>query len=367
MNYLDNAATTKVSVEVLNEMLPVFMDEFYNASSNYEKSKIISEKIKTARENCAKIIGAKREEIIFTSGSTESINYALKGYLEENFDEGNHVITTKTEHKAILSTLEYLETRGVDVTYLDVNKDGLIDIEQLRGSILPSTCLITIMLVNNETGVIQNLKEIGEIAKSHNIKVFCDATQGIGKMSIDVDELGIDMLCASAHKLYGPKGVGFLYKRREIQLTPLLHGGSQENGQRGGTYNSPLIIGFGKACELALANLEKNLTYVSELNKYAREQLSKRTDIHIISKNEISTPYILNFTVDNLDANVFIDKNKDLAVSNGSACTSRIIEPSHVLLAMGYDKKQCQGAIRLSFSSENTKENIDNFLGLIGN
>ncbi|EHO11009.1 hypothetical protein HMPREF9714_01438 [Myroides odoratimimus CCUG 12901] len=367
MNYLDNAATTKVSVEVLNEMLPVFMDEFYNASSNYEKSKIISEKIKTARENCAKIIGANTQEIIFTSGSTESINYALKGYLEENFDKGNHIITTKTEHKAILSTLEYLESRGVDVTYLDVNKDGLIDLEQLHKSILPSTCLIAIMLVNNETGVIQNLKEIGEIAKSHNIKVFCDATQGIGKMPIDVDELGIDMLCASAHKLYGPKGVGFLYKRKEIQLTPLLHGGSQEDGQRGGTYNSPLILGLGKACELALANLEKHLSYVSELNKYTREELGKKKNIHIISKDEVSSPYILNFTVDNFDANIFIDKNKDLAVSNGSACTSRIIEPSHVLLAMGYDKKQCQGAIRLSFSCENTKENIDNLLDLIGN
>ncbi len=365
MNYLDNAATTKVSVEVLNEMLPVFRDEFYNASSNYEKSKIISEKIKAARENCAKIIGAKSEDIIFTSGSTESINYALKGYLEENFDRGNHIITTKTEHKAILSTLEYLEYRGVEVTYLDVNKEGLIDLEQLRSNILPSTSLITIMLVNNETGVIQNLKEIGDIAKRHNIRVFCDATQGIGKISIDVDELGIDMLCASAHKLYGPKGIGFLYKRKDIHLTPLLHGGSQENGQRGGTYNSPLIIGFGKACELALANLEKNLTYVSELNKYTREKLDKNKNIHIISKSEISTPYILNFTVDDLDANMFIDKNKDLAVSNGSACTSRIIEPSHVLMAMGYDKKQCQGAIRLSFSYENTKADIDEFMNLI--
>lgn len=365
MNYLDNAATTKVSVEVLNEMLPVFMDEFYNASSNYEKSKIISEKIKTARENCAKIIGAKSEEIIFTSGSTESINYALKGYLEENFEQGNHIITTKTEHKAILATLEYLESRGVDVTYLDVNKEGLIDLEQLHKSILPSTCLIAIMLVNNETGVVQNLKKIGEIARANMVKVFCDATQGIGKMPIDVEELGIDMLCASAHKLYGPKGVGFLYKRKDIQLTPLLHGGSQEKGQRGGTYNSPLIIGFGKACELALESLEKHLAYVKELNKYAREQLSKRADIHIISKNEISTPYILNFTVDNFDANIFIDKNKDLAVSNGSACTSRIIEPSHVLLAMGYDKNQCQGAIRISFSHENTNADIDDLLNLI--
>ncbi|MDM1507703.1 aminotransferase class V-fold PLP-dependent enzyme, partial [Myroides odoratimimus] len=207
----------------------------------------------------------------------------------------------------------------------------------------------------------------GEIAKSHNIKVFCDAPQGIGKMPIDVDELGIDMLCASAHKLYGPKGVGFLYKRKDIQLTPLLHGGSQEDGQRGGTYNSPLIIGFGKACELALASLEKHLSYVSELNKYTREKLGKKKNIHIISKDEVSSPYILNFTVDNFDANIFIDKNKDLAVSNGSACSSRIIEPSHVLLAMGYDKKQCQGAIRLSFSCENTKENIDNLLDLIGN
>ncbi|MHC5354706.1 cysteine desulfurase family protein [Myroides sp. LJL115] len=366
MNYLDNAATTKVSLEVFNEMLPLFIDEFYNASSTYNKSKIINEKIKVAREHCANLIGAEKEEIIFTSGSTESINYALKGYLEENFDKGNHIITTKTEHKAILATLEYLESRGVDVTYLDVNMDGLIDLDKLRNSILPTTSLISIMLVNNETGVIQNLKEIGTIARLHDIKFFCDATQGIGKIPINVNDLGIDMLCASGHKLYGPKGVGFLYRREGIRLTPLLHGGNQEKGQRGGTYNSPLIIGLGKACELALINLERHFKHVNVLNDYARERLSKMDNIHIISKKEISSPYILNFIVENFDANVFIDKNKGLAVSNGSACTSSIVEPSHVLVAMGYEKKQCQGAIRISFSYENTRENIDNLLDLIG-
>lgn len=252
INYLDNASTTKLDSRVLEAMMPYFNEIYGNASSNHAFGKESFRAIEQSRKQVSELINANESEIIFTSGATESINLALKGYTEFNFDKGNHIITVKTEHKAVLSTCEYLESKGVEITYLDVNKEGLILIDDLKNAIRNDTILICIMYVNNETGVIQPINEIGSIAREKNITFFCDATQAIGKIEVDVERDNIDMLCFSAHKLNGPKGVGILYKKRGIELIPLLHGGGQENNLRAGTYNSPLIVGLGKACELVV-------------------------------------------------------------------------------------------------------------------
>lgn len=247
INYFDNASTTQLDSRVLEAMLPYFNEIFGNASSNHSFGKISKQAIEKSRLQVAELINSNESEIIFTSGATESINFALKGFVESNFDKGNHIITVKTEHKAILATCEYLETKGIEVSYLDVDSEGLISIEELKQAIRTDTILICVMYVNNETGVIQPISEIGSIAQDNAIPFFCDATQAVGKISIDVFKDNIDMLCFSAHKLNGPKGIGVLYKRKGIELTPLFHGGGQENGLRAGTYNTPLIVGLGKA------------------------------------------------------------------------------------------------------------------------
>ena len=258
INYFDNASTTSVDSRVLEAMLPYFSEIYGNASSNHEFGKKSKQAIEISRKEVSKLINCDKGEIIFTSGATESINFALKGYVESNFEKGNHIITVKTEHKAVLATCEYLETKGVEVTYLDVDRDGLISINELKEAIRKDTFLICIMYVNNETGIIQPVKEIGSIAMENNIPFLCDATQAVGKIKVDVIENNIDLLCFSGHKLNAPKGVGVLYKNKNILLTPLLHGGGQENSLRAGTYNTPLIIGIGKACEIAINELEEN-------------------------------------------------------------------------------------------------------------
>jgi cysteine desulfurase len=234
INYFDNASTTKVDSRVLEVMLPYFSEIYGNASSNHEFGKIAKNGINKARVQVSELINANENEVIFTSGATESINLALKGFVESNFEKGNHIITVKTEHKAVLSTCEYLETKGVEVTYLDVDINGLISIDDLKNAIRKDTFLICVMFVNNETGVIQPIKEIGAIAKQNSITFFCDVTQAVGKIKVDVNENNIDLLCFSGHKLNAPKGVGTLYKNRNIELTPLFHGGGQENGLRTG-------------------------------------------------------------------------------------------------------------------------------------
>ena len=251
INYFDNASTTKVDSRVLEAMKPYFSEIYGNASSNHDFGKESKQAIELSRKQVSKLINCNESEIIFTSGATESINFAIKGFVESNFEKGNHIITVKTEHKAVLATCEYLETKGVEVTYLDVDKDGLISINDLKEAIRNDTFLICIMYVNNETGIIQPIKEIGSIAKANNITFFCDATQAVGKIKVDVIENNIDLLCYSGHKLNASKGVGILYKNKNIELTPLFHGGGQENGLRSGTENIPAIMGFAKACELA--------------------------------------------------------------------------------------------------------------------
>jgi cysteine desulfurase len=329
--YLDNASTTKVDSRVLDAMLPYFTKIYGNASSNHAFGKLAKTAIDTARQQAATIINAADSEIIFTSGATESINLALKGYVEANFEKGNHIITAKTEHKAVLVTCEYLEERGIEVTYLDVNKEGAILIESLRKAIQPNTVLISIMYANNETGVIQPIEEIGKIATENNIAFFCDATQAIGKIPVDVMKDNIDMLCFSGHKLNGPKGIGVLYKKKGIQLTPLIHGGGQENGLRAGTHNTPLIVGLGKACELATFEFEQKINQILEARNEFENTIEEK-QIGIVCFKEVNrVPHISCVKLNNEDAEKFLLRNSDAFIaSNGSACNAALIEVSHV-------------------------------------
>lgn len=346
--YLDNASTTPVDPRVLKEMLPYFTDYFGNASSNHIEGEIAKRAINRARFQVADLINANPNEIIFTSGSTESINLGLKGYSESNIDKGNHIITVKTEHKAVLATCEYLETKGYEVTYLDVDKNGLISLDQLRDSITNRTILIVIMYVNNEIGVVQRIKEIGLIAKESEIAFFCDATQAIGKVIVDIEEDNIDMLCLSGHKLNGPKGIGVLYKKQGVELTPLLHGGGQEQGLRGGTYNTPLIVGLGKACELVKQEFDSNIAILIQ-KRTEFEKYYESNDIGKVNfKNVTRAPHILSITLKDFEAEEYLMmKSKEFIASTGSACNAEIIESSHVIKAINFTENKF---IRISFS-----------------
>jgi cysteine desulfurase len=355
INYFDNASTTKVDSRVLEVMLPYFNEFYGNASSNHLLGKTSKLAIDEARKQVSKLINANENEIIFTSGATESINFALKGFIESNFEKGNHIITVKTEHKAVLSTCEYLEAKGIEVTYLDVDNDGLISIEDLKKAIRNETVLICVMFVNNETGVIQPINEIGLIAKDNNITFFSDATQAIGKIKVDVETENIDLLCFSGHKLNAPKGVGVLFKKKNIRLTPLMHGGSQENGLRAGTYNTPLIVGLGKACEIALMDLDSDKDYIAKLNSFLIQQLKEINGCVIIGDEKFRVSNIIDVIIPGLNSDIFISKETDFALSNGSACTSQIIESSHVLKAMGFSDNECNQTIRISISKETTE------------
>jgi cysteine desulfurase len=340
VKYLDSASTTKIDSRVLSEMLPFFTEYYGNASSNHNFGELAKKAIEKARVQVADTINSDSKEIIFTSGATESINLALKGYTEANADKGNHIITVKTEHKAVLSTCEYLETKGYEVTYLDVDENGIIFLDQLRNSVKENTLLVVIMYVNNETGVIQPIREIGEFTRENNITFFCDATQAVGKVKVDVEEDLIDMLCFSGHKLSGPKGIGVLYKRKDIELTPLIHGGGQENGLRGGTYNTPQIVGLGKACEIA--NLEFNNKVEKLLER--KKQIESYYELNNIGtinfKNAKKAPHIISITLNNFEAEEYLMlKSKEFVASTGSACNSEIVEVSHVLKALKIENK----------------------------
>ena len=344
--YLDAASTTPVDKRVLEAMNPYFSEIFGNASSNHIHGKQAKDAIEKARRQVSSLINANDKEIIFTSGATESINWALKGYVEANMDKGNHIITVKTEHKAVLATCEYLETKGFEVTYLDVNENGLVSLDDLTSAIRNTTLLIAVMYVNNEIGVIQPISEIGKIARNHTICFFCDATQAVGKTKVDVEADNIDMLCFSGHKLNGPKGIGVLYKKNNINLTPLFHGGGQENGLRAGTYNTPLIVGLGKSCEIISEELD---TIISNLLE-KRNQVEKHyeeNNIGTINFKEVKrAPHILSITLNELNAEDYLVLNSNkLSASTGSACNSGIIRESHVLLAI-YQKNK--NIIRIS-------------------
>jgi cysteine desulfurase len=344
--YFDNASTTPVDKRVLDAMYPYFSEVFGNASSNHVYGLQAKKAIEIARSQVAKLISVDSKEIIFTSGATESINLAIKGYVEFNSDKGNHIITVKTEHKAVLSTCEYLETKGFEVTYLDVDNNGLISLDDLKFAIKESTILIAIMYVNNEIGVVQPISEIGKIARESNICFFCDATQAVGKVRVDAITDSIDMLCFSGHKLNGPKGIGILFKKNNIEITPLLHGGSQENGLRAGTYNTPLIVGLGKACELISEDWDTHIYNLlkkrNEIEKYYEEN-----NIGIINfKEVIKAPHILSITLNEINSEDYLILNsKEFSASTGSACNSNIISHSHVLQSI---KKNIAKIIRIS-------------------
>ena len=371
MVYLDYNATTPLDERVLAEMLPFFTEHFGNASSNTHPLGWYAQgAIDKARQQVASFIGAESSEIVFTSGATEAINMALKGVFEAYQTKRNHIITCKTEHKAVLDTCVYLEGKGASITYLNVDREGRIDLDELKESFTEKTILVAIMAANNETGVLQDLEKIAEITHQHEAIFFTDTTQMAGKLPIDVNEMGLDICCISAHKLYGPKGVGALYLRRKnprVNLIPLFHGGGHENGKRSGTLNVTGIVGLGKACEISKSDFWDDNMNISKIRGYLEHQLLEIPDLRING----STRYRLYNT-----SNLYFPKLKDgstvfshiknqYAVSLGSACTSANTEPSHVLMAMGLEKDEAENSIRFSFGKKNQKEEVEELSKLI--
>lgn len=362
IKYFDHASTTPVKEEVLKEMIPYFNLEFGNPSSLYSIGRRNRRAVEEAREKVARAINAKPNEIYFTSCGSESDNLAIKGIAFENKHKGNHIITSKIEHPAVLNTCKMLEQEGFKVTYLDVNKKGLIDLKILEESITDKTILISIMFANNEIGTIQPIKEIGKIAKKHNIYFHTDAVQAMGNIKIDVNNMNIDSLSMSAHKFYGPKGVGALYIREGIPFKKLQDGGHQEKDKRAGTENVPGIVGLGKAIEIANNNIDrynKKLVYLRDY--YINQVEEKIPDVKLNGDRVNRLPGNANFSfkyVDGEELLLDLDAN-GIAASSGSACSSGTDAPSHVLLAIGLTAETAKGALRITMGEENTKEDID--------
>ena len=360
--YLDNAATTRTAEEVVEAMIPYFTENYGNPSSIYELGQRSKEAITTAREQIAGVIGAKTEEIYFTAGGSEADNWALKAACEAYEGKGRHIITTKIEHHAILHTCEYLEKKGVEVTYLNVDENGLVDLDELQKAIRPDTILISIMFANNEIGTIEPIKEIGMIAKEHGILFHTDAVQAFGQLPIDVDDMHIDMLSSSAHKINGPKGIGFLYIRKGVKIRSFVHGGAQERKRRAGTENVPAIVGYGVAAKRAAETMEERTAKERQLRDYFIERVQK--EIPYVKLNGHPTkrlPNNINFSfrfVEGESLLIMLDM-KGIAGSSGSACTSGSLDPSHVLLAIGLPHEIAHGSLRLSLGEDTTKEDLD--------
>lgn len=360
--YLDHAATTAVHPDVLKEMLPYFTDKFGNPSSVYGFAANNKNKLTEARETIAGALGAKSEEIYFTGGGSESDNWALKCTAEAYGVHGGHIITTKIEHHAILHTCKYLQNRGYDVTYLDVDENGLVDLNTLEAAIRPDTFLISIMFANNEIGTIEPIKEIGEIAHRHGILFHTDAVQAFGQIPIHVDEMNIDMLSASGHKFNGPKGIGFLYIKKGLKLKSFIHGGQQERGRRAGTENVPGIVGIAKACEIAMAEMEERMKKETELRDYLIERILKEipyTRLNGHSKKRLPNNVNISFQFVEGESILIMLDMAGICASSGSACTSGSVDPSHVLLAIGLPHEIAHGSLRLTIGYENTKEEMD--------
>lgn len=360
--YLDNAATTKTAPEVVEAMLPYFTELYGNPSSVYTFSQKSKEAITKGRESIAKALGAKTEEIYFTAGGSEADNWALKAAAEAYRSKGNHIITTKIEHHAILHTGEWLQKNGFEVTYLDVDEYGTVKLDELKKAIRPTTILISVMFANNEIGTIQPIKEIGEIAKEHGILFHTDAVQAFGQLPINVDELHIDMLSSSAHKLNGPKGIGFLYIRKGVKIKSFVHGGAQERKRRAGTENVPGIVGFGAAVERAVRTLDERTSKERELRDYLIDRVLKEVPYTRLNGHRTNRlPNNANFSFQFIEGEsllIMLDMD-GICGSSGSACTSGSLDPSHVLLAIGLPHEIAHGSLRLTLSEETTREDID--------
>lgn len=360
--YMDNAATTKVYPEVFEEMKPYFLEQYGNPSSVYSFVNGVKKEVDKARFAIADFINAKPQEIYFTAGGSESDNWALKATAEAYKSKGKHIITSKIEHHAILHTCEYLEREGYEVTYLDVDEYGIVDLQQLKDAIRPDTILISIMTANNEIGTIEPIKEIGAIAKEHGVLFHTDAVQAYGHIDIDVDEANIDMLSASGHKINGPKGIGFLYIRTGVKIGSFIHGGAQERKRRAGTHNVPGIVGIRKATEVAKEKIKTRSEYESKLRDYCIDRvLAEIPYSRLNGDREKRLPNNMNFCFQFIEGEsmlILLDQ-KGICASSGSACTSGSLDPSHVLLAIGLPHERAHGSIRLTISEENTKEEID--------
>ena len=361
--YFDNSATTKIQSEVLNEMMPYLTNNYGNASSLYSIGRQSKRAIENARKQVAELINCDPHEIYFTGGGSESDNLAIKGFAYANKNKGNHIITSKIEHHAILESCEWLQKQGFEVSYINVNKDGFIDLQELENSIKPSTILISIMFANNEIGTIQPIEKISEIAKKHQITLHTDAVQAAGNTPIDVRKMGIDMLSMSGHKINAPKGIGVLYVKKDIEIEKIIHGGHQEKDKRAGTENVAGIVGMGKACEIANKNLENHMKSLKRLRDYYISRLKKEIPdkININGTMENRLPGNANISFEGLDASELIFKldEKGICISSGSACSSGSREPSHVLRAIGLPDKYLNCAVRTTFGENNTFEEID--------
>ena len=360
--YLDNAATTRTAQEVVDAMLPYFTESYGNPSSIYELGQRSKEAITKAREEIARVIGAKPEEIYFTGGGSEADNWAIKAAYEAYKNKGNHIITSNIEHHAVLHTCQYLEKQGARVTYLDVDENGMIDLDQLQKAITPETILITIMFANNEIGTIEPVKEIGMIAKEHGILFHTDAVQAFGQVPIDVDELNIDMLSSSAHKINGPKGIGCLYIRKGVKIRSFIHGGAQERKRRAGTENVPGIVGYGVAARMAAESMEERTKKEQELRDYFIRQVLEEVPYTRLNGDPVKRlPNNANFSFRFIEGEsllIMLDM-KGIAGSSGSACTSGSLDPSHVLLAIGLPHETAHGSLRLTLGADTTKEDLD--------
>lgn len=360
--YMDNAATTPVKKEVLDSMIPYFKEFYGNPSSIYKKGREAKKALDESREKVAKILGASSREIYFTSGGSESDNWAIKGVAFGNKDKGNHIITTKIEHHAVLHTCEYLERNGFDVTYLDVDEYGMINLEDLKNAITDKTILISVIYANNEVGTIQPISEIGKIAKQNNIYFHTDAVQAIGNIEIDVEDLNIDLLSLSAHKLYGPKGVGALYIRKSVKLHPYIHGGAQERNRRAGTESIPNIVGLTKALEIAYENIEShNEKLILLRDKLIKNIMDNISHVKLNGHPEKRLPGNVNVSLKFIEGEALLLSLDmvGIAASSGSACTSGSLDPSHVLLAMGLPHEIAHGSLRLSLGDFNEEDEID--------
>lgn len=360
--YLDNAATTQVEPEVLDAMIPYFTEYYGNPSAIYSFAGKAKGAIEEARKILAEGIGARPEEIFFTGGGSESDNWAIKATAEAYAAKGHHIITSKIEHHAVLHTVEYLEKNGCEVTYLDVDENGLVSPEAVKAAIRPDTILISIMMANNEIGTVEPIREIGAIAKENGILFHTDAVQAFGHLPINVEEMHIDMLSASAHKLNGPKGVGFLYIRRGLKLRSFLHGGAQERQRRAGTHNVAGIVGMGKAAEIAFCEMKKRSAYVTELRDHLIERVLAEvpyTRLNGDRRNRLpgNASFCFRF-IEGESLLILLDQN-GICASSGSACTSGALDPSHVLLAIGLPHEIAHGSLRISLSEKTTKEEID--------